>query len=196
MKYVFLATVLALASLALALDGQIGIHDPSTVVMCDGKYYTFGTGGAALVSDDGWTWRAGTRASRSGMAPDLIHVGDRYYQYIARNVGAQPKAEINMIWSKSLDPNSADYKWEEGGVVVSTDGIEDCNGIDPGALLDPNDGRIWRTCAWLQVPTRLRYGGSTARSSSAFSAIARPSSTMASPSVLRLRRGRTSCAPP
>ena len=143
MKYVFLATVLALASLALALDGQIGIHDPSTVVMCDGKYYTFGTGGAALVSDDGWTWRSGTRASRSGMAPDLIHVGDRYYQYIARNIGAQPKAEINMIWSKSLDPNSPDYKWEEGGVVVSTDGIEDCNGIDPGAFLDPNDGRMW-----------------------------------------------------
>ena len=59
---------------ALALDGQIAIHDPSTVMVCDGKYYTFGTSGTALVSDDGWTWRAGTRAPRSGLAPDLIHV--------------------------------------------------------------------------------------------------------------------------
>ncbi len=50
-----LATVLALASIALALDSQFGIHDPSTVVMCSGKYYTYGTGGSALVSDDGWT---------------------------------------------------------------------------------------------------------------------------------------------
>jgi hypothetical protein len=33
------------------------IHDPSTVVMCNGKYYTYGTGGSALVSEDGWTWR-------------------------------------------------------------------------------------------------------------------------------------------
>ena len=145
MKYLVLAGLLVVASIAVALDGQIVIHDPSTVVQCDGRYYTFGTGGTALVSDDGWTWRAGTRAPRAGMAPDLIHVGDRYYQYISRNVGAQPKAEINMIWSKSLDPDSPDYKWVEGGVVVSTNGIEDCNGIDPGAFLDPTTGRLWLT---------------------------------------------------
>jgi len=145
MKHLVVAGLLAVASVAVALDGQIVIHDPSTVVQCDGRYYTFGTGGTALVSDDGWTWRAGTRAPRAGMAPDLIHIGDRYYQYISRNVGAQPKAEINMIWSKSLDPDSPDYKWVEGGVVVSTNGIEDCNGIDPGTFLDPTTGRLWLT---------------------------------------------------
>ena len=47
MKYAFPATALALASLALALDGQFGIHDPSTIVQCDGKFYTYGTGGSA-----------------------------------------------------------------------------------------------------------------------------------------------------
>ena len=145
MKYLAVAFFLVVASVAAALDGQIGIHDPSTVVQCDGRYYTFGTGGTALVSDDGWTWRAGTRAPRAGMAPDLIHIGGRYYQYISRNVGAQPKAEINMIWTRSLDPDSPDYKWVEGGVVVSTNGIEDCNGIDPGAFLDPTTGRLWLT---------------------------------------------------
>ncbi|MGQ9635495.1 MAG: arabinan endo-1,5-alpha-L-arabinosidase, partial [Bryobacteraceae bacterium] len=140
-----LATVLPLGSLVWALDGQIRIHDPSTIMFCNGKYYTYGTGGTALVSDDGWTWRAGTRPPRSGMAPDVIKVGDRYYMYIARNVGAQPRAEINMIWSKSLDPESPDYKWEEGGIVASSDGVEDCNAIDPGLFLDPNDGRLWMT---------------------------------------------------
>ena len=40
MKYAIAATVLAVASIAFALDGQFGIHDPSTVVLCDGKYYT------------------------------------------------------------------------------------------------------------------------------------------------------------
>ena len=98
MKSCFLAAaILPLASTASALDGQIGIHDPSTVIQCEGKYYTFGTGGSALVSDDGWTWRSGTRASRGGMAPDLIHIGDRYYQYIAANLGGQPRAQITMI---------------------------------------------------------------------------------------------------
>ncbi|HSA27089.1 MAG TPA: hypothetical protein P5159_11185 [Phycisphaerae bacterium] len=42
---------------AFALDGQVQIRAPSTIVPCDGKYYTFGTGGSCLVSDDGWTWR-------------------------------------------------------------------------------------------------------------------------------------------
>jgi len=143
MRYALLITILAVAAIAFALDGQIGIHDPSTIVQCNGKYYTYGTGGSALVSDDGWTWRAGVRPARAGLAPDVIHIGDRYYMYVAANIGAQPKAAVNMIWSKTLDPASPDYKWEEGGVVASSDGIEDCNAIDPGVFLDPNDGRLW-----------------------------------------------------
>ena len=145
MKYVLLATGLVLVSIALALDGQIGIHDPSTIAICNGKFYTYGTGGNALVSDDGWTWRRGTQLPRRGLAPDVIHIGDRYYVYVAANIGAQPKAAVNMIWSKSLDPDSPDYKWEEGGVVASSDGVEDCNAIDPGVFLDPTDGRLWLT---------------------------------------------------
>jgi len=143
MKYALLTTALVLASLAFALDGQIGIHDPSTVIPCDGKFYTYGTGGSSLVSDDGWTWRRGATLPRRGLAPDVIHIGDRYYLYVAANIGAQPKAAVNMIWSKTLDPDSPDYKWEEGGVVASSDGAEDSNAIDPGVFLDPNDGRLW-----------------------------------------------------
>ncbi len=139
------AAVVALTSVVLALDGQVGIHDPSTIVRCDGKFYTYGTGGTALVSDDGWTWRRGVAPPRRGMAPDLIRLRDRYVLYVAANIGAQPKAAINMLWTKSLDPASPDYKWEEGGVVASSDGIEDCNAIDPGVFLDPASGRLWLT---------------------------------------------------
>ena len=143
MKYALLATALVVGSIALALDGQVGIHDPSTIARCNGKFYTYGTGGNALVSDDGWTWRRGTTLPRRGLAPDVIHIGERYYVYVAANIGAQPKAAVNMIWSKTLDPDSPDYKWEEGGVVASSDGVEDANAIDPGVFLDPNDGRLW-----------------------------------------------------
>ena len=145
MKPAALVTSLILASIAFALDGQIGIHDPSTVVLCNGKFYTYGTGGSSLVSDDGWTWRRGTALPRRGLAPDVIHIGDRYYVYVAANIGAQPKADVNMIWSKTLDPDSPDYKWEEGGVVASSDGVEDSNAIDPGVFLDPTDGKLWLT---------------------------------------------------
>lgn len=131
-----------LAPLVFGLDGQIGIHDPSTVIECGGKYYVYGTGGSALVSDDGWTWRRGTRPSRAGLAPDVIRLGDKYYMYVANNTGVT-KGEVHMIWSKTLDPDAPGYKWEDGGIVASSDGIEESNAIDPGVFLDPNTGRLW-----------------------------------------------------
>lgn len=145
MKSVFLIIAVALGSIAFALDGTVNIHDPSTIVLCDGKFYTWGTGGAGLASDDGWTWRRGTALPRRGLAPDVIHIGDRWYVYTAANIGAQPKAAVNMIWSKTLDPQSPEYKWNEGGVVASSDGVEDSNAIDPGIFLDPTSGRLWLT---------------------------------------------------
>jgi arabinan endo-1,5-alpha-L-arabinosidase len=72
----------------------------------------------------------------------VIHIGDKYFMYIARGY-KQPKADVTMIWSKSLDPNSPDYKWNDGGVVASSDGLEDSNAIDPGVFLDPTTGRLW-----------------------------------------------------
>ena len=142
--FILMATAFIHAPLVFALDGQIGIHDPSTVIFCNGKFYTFGTGGTSLVSDDGWAWRRGAPLPRHGLAPDVIHLGDRYYLYIAANSGPT-KADINLLTSKTLDPNSPDYKWEEGGVVASSDGVEDCNAIDPGVFLDPNTRRLWLT---------------------------------------------------
>ena len=48
------ALTLALgANVANAQIGKPFIHDPSTIVKCDGKYYTFGTGGGGLISEDG-----------------------------------------------------------------------------------------------------------------------------------------------
>lgn len=132
-----------LAPIAFALTGQIGIHDPSTVIQCDGKYYVYGTGGTALVSDDGWAWRTGTRPPHISLAPDVIHIGDRYYLYYAANTGGQPHAQVTLLINKTLDPASPNYKWEEGGVVASSDGVEQSNAIDPGVFLDPNTGRLW-----------------------------------------------------
>jgi hypothetical protein len=60
-----------------------------------------------------------------------------------------------MISSKTLDANSRDYQWEDGGVVCSTDGIEDCNGIDPGAFLDPTDGELVALAAFTGGPEQL-----------------------------------------
>jgi hypothetical protein len=55
------------------------------------------------------------------VAPDVIHIGDRYYLYYSTS-SKQPQADVHMIWNKTLDPNSPDFKWEEGGIVASSDG--------------------------------------------------------------------------
>jgi arabinan endo-1,5-alpha-L-arabinosidase len=138
------AALLAFGSRAFALEGEVQIHDPSTVIQCDGRYYTFGTGGGGLISKDGWTWSRGASRPGGGVAPDVIHIGDRYYLYYATSSG-QPKAEIHLLWSKTLDPKAPDFKWESGGIVASSDGTEDCNAIDPAVLLDPTDGKLWLT---------------------------------------------------
>jgi Glycosyl hydrolases family 43 len=157
------ATVLLLVSPVPALDGQPGIHDPSTVVLHNGKFYAYGTGNGLpiSVSDDGWTWRrAGTlmqalpggrpgpdvitRGGNNTWAPDVIRVGDRYFVYYAAP-GTQPKAAIGLLVGKTLDPDSPDYKWEDGGPVVWSDGVEDINAIDPGVFLDPTNGSLWLT---------------------------------------------------
>jgi len=74
---------LLLGSTLLALDGEPGMHDPSTVVVHDGKFYAYGTGNGLpiSISDDGWTWRrAGTlmQALPGGRpGPDVLARGDR-----------------------------------------------------------------------------------------------------------------------
>jgi arabinan endo-1,5-alpha-L-arabinosidase len=163
MLYKILACLGALSSLpALALDGEILIHDPSTVVQHGGRYYTYGTGNGmpVLVSDDGWSWRtAGSlmstvpggkvgpevlaKGGNNTWAPDLIRIGDRFYVYYSAP-GTQPRSAIGLLICPTLTPEDPNYRCEDAGPVVWSDGIEDSNAIDPGVLLDP-DGRLWLT---------------------------------------------------
>jgi arabinan endo-1,5-alpha-L-arabinosidase len=154
MKFRFLAAAIAsmlslwLSCPALALDGEPYIHDPSTIMQCDGKYYTFGTGGGGLLSEDGWVWRRGAVRPGGGAAPDAIKIGDRYlvaYGATGGGLGGGHNGRILTMWNKTLDPNSPDFKYSEAVVVASSDGVEDCDAIDPALLLDPTDGRLWCT---------------------------------------------------
>jgi arabinan endo-1,5-alpha-L-arabinosidase len=133
---------------ALAVDGEPYIHDPSTIIQCDGKFYTYGTGGGGLISDDGWTWHPGAVRPGGGVAPDVIHIGDRYYMAYARGgggLGGGHASGVHVMWSKTLDPKSPDFAFQDDTIIASSDGVEDCDAIDPSFLLDPTDGRLWLT---------------------------------------------------
>src|SRR6476646_5692105 len=113
--FVALAAACALAVPLVGLDGQAGLHDPSTVIVENGKYYVYATGNGLpmSISDDGWTWRraggvmqavpggkpgpdAIARGGNNTWAPDVIRVGDKYLLYYAAP-GTQPKAAIGLL---------------------------------------------------------------------------------------------------
>ena len=139
-------TLFSLCALSpvFALNGEPYIHDPSTVVMSNGKYFAFGTGGGGLISDDGWTWHSGAVRPGGGVAPDVIHIGDRYYVSYAVGGGGMSgghASNVKVMWTKSLDPKSPDFKFHDVGVVASSNGVEDCDAIDPSFLYEK--GRLW-----------------------------------------------------
>jgi len=143
----FMAIALYMTNEAYAQVGNPYIHDPSTIVECDGKYYTFGTGGGGLISEDGWTWESGAVRPGGGVAPDAIKIGDRYmvvYAATERGVGNGHKSRVYMMWNKTLDPKSPDFKYTDPVDIAGSDGYEDCDGIDPGLMMGP-DGRLWLT---------------------------------------------------
>ncbi len=161
LKLRFIALAWLLAQNARALDGDFDVHDPSTVIYSDGRYYTYGTGKGlpVLSSDDGWRWhKAGNvmdavpggnpgpqvlaKGGNNTWAPDVIHVGDKYFLYYSAP-GVQPKSAIGLLIGSTLNPDAPNYGWQDGGPVVWSDGEEDSNAIDPGVFVDHSDNTLW-----------------------------------------------------
>ena len=150
-KYLITLSFIAYNLTFSPVKAQIGtpyIHDPSTLAECEGKWYTFGTGGGGLISDDGWSWHGGAERPGGGAAPDVMKIGDRYlciYGATGGGLFGGHNGRILTMWNKTLDPKSPDFKWSTAVEVASSDGMEDCDAIDPCLLLDPTTGRLWAT---------------------------------------------------
>ena len=160
MKRILISLSFILSPLSF-LSAQVGhpyIHDPSTIAECGGGYYTFGTGGGGLMSSDGWTWESiadrmqldGERSSTvrpgGGAAPDVLRLGDRYlciYGATGGGLGGGHNGRILTMWNATLDPTSPLFGWTDPVEVAASDGLEDCDAIDPSLLLDPTTGRLW-----------------------------------------------------
>ena len=147
-KRLIIMGLAALAALsAAAQTGAPYIHDPSTIQFCDGKYYTFGTGGGGLISADGWVWEGGAVRPGGGAAPDAIKIGDRYlvgYSATGGGLGGGHAGRVLTMWNRTLDPSSPDFAFTEPVEVARSEADEDCDAIDVGFLMDPS-GRLFCT---------------------------------------------------
>ena len=145
---------------AQALEGAIGIHDPSTIIQSDGNYYVFGTGRgiSALTSSNGFDWQRGGRVfdripdsvksfvpkndGQSVWAPDILKLNGEYYLYYSISSWGQYVSAVGLLTNPTLDTNAPNYQWTDRGMVVHSSEGEDLNAIDPGVIHAP-DGTLW-----------------------------------------------------
>jgi carboxymethylenebutenolidase len=147
-------------AIGVPVAGMPFVHDPSTVVRFHGKYYVFSTGRGApfYSSPDAVTWtREGSVFTQipdavhalvpknngtDVWAPDIIRLGNQFYLYYAVSSWGSFQSAIGLATNPVLDPRDPAYKWTDRGVVVTSNGNEDLNAIDPGVILAP-DGTLW-----------------------------------------------------
>jgi arabinan endo-1,5-alpha-L-arabinosidase len=139
--------------------GQTFIHDPSTIVRDGPDYHVFGTGPGirAKASSDliHWTnedsifpatpaWTTNFVPSFRGYfwAPDVVHVHGSFYLYYACSAWQKQTSVIGLATSATLDPASANYRWQDVGAVIASTNGSAYNTIDPSAFLD-RDGKLW-----------------------------------------------------
>jgi arabinan endo-1,5-alpha-L-arabinosidase len=136
------------------------VHDPSTVIRSGGLYYVFTTGrGIPILSSPdlvNWTRQGSVFTAipddvhavvpkNNGTdvwAPDILRIGKVYYLYYAVSSWGSFNSAVALATNTTLNPKDPDYKWVDRGVVVSSDGTENLNAIDPGVMLAP-DGTLW-----------------------------------------------------
>jgi arabinan endo-1,5-alpha-L-arabinosidase len=135
-------------------------HDPSTIVKCKDEFWVFCTGHGvpSYHSKDLRVWEAGPRtitntlpwiaeavpqnSGRDFWAPDIIHLGDKYFLYFAVSTWGKNTSAIGLMTNPTLDTNDSNYKWTDEGIVVRSRATNDFNTIDPAVCLD-GTGRVW-----------------------------------------------------
>lgn len=148
------------ATASRALDGVLRSHDPSTVAICNNRYYVFSTGPGIpiLTSEDGFTWKRDGRVfekipeavralspKNNGVhvwAPDIIQRNGEYWLYYSVSAWGSFVSAIGLVTNPTLDRNDPRYKWTDRGPIVNSVEGQDLNAIDPGVVAAP-DGTLW-----------------------------------------------------
>ena len=163
-----LSSVMSADEFSSDLPGVLkGMPDPAIVQANDGSYYIFATGQGLpfyhskdLVS---WkkmgtvfdkpvpAWSKKAIPTTDGIwAPDIVKLNDKFYVYYCVSTFGSQRSVIGVASNKTLDPASADYEWEDQGLVIESFATDDYdyNAIDP-AVIQTDDGKayvVWGSC--------------------------------------------------
>lgn len=144
---------------AAQLTGDLEVHDPSTILKCRDRYWTFATGRGIVGS---WStnlleWHRGPRVfdvppawtvdaifGNRGFfwAPDIVKLPNGFHLYYSVSTWGSPISAIGLATNPTLDPGDPTYKWTDRSVVIQSAKADNFNAIDPSVLLD-RSGRLW-----------------------------------------------------
>jgi Glycosyl hydrolases family 43/Concanavalin A-like lectin/glucanases superfamily len=142
------------------LRGSLGIHDPSTIIQCNGRYYIFGTHGGiySKSSADKQYWFTGpsvfptapswttSYTLTSGLdgfwAPDVIYFNGQYHLYYSISTFGSQVSAIGLATNPTLDPNAFSYHWTDQGPVIQSITGNSYNCIDPSVTFDASSN-LW-----------------------------------------------------
>ena len=141
---------------ARAVETDMSVRDPSTVVKSGGTYWVYGTGrGVPQYSSSDrlhWTFRGPVfpaapawvadavpaNMHNNAWAPDIHFFQGRWHLYYAYSSFGSKVSGIGVATNDSLDPKS----WTDQGLVVRTGKDTNYNAIDPCIFLD-GAGKPW-----------------------------------------------------
>jgi arabinan endo-1,5-alpha-L-arabinosidase len=137
----------------------VRVHDPSTIIKCDGDYWVFytGRGVPSYQSKDLMTWEPGPQVltnvpawaaaavpehrGNGFWAPDITHLGERYLLYYSISTFGKKISAIGLATTPTLDPGNPAFKWTDEGEVIRSTITNDFNTIDPAVVQD--GGKLW-----------------------------------------------------
>jgi arabinan endo-1,5-alpha-L-arabinosidase len=148
---------------SLTIPSTLGTHDPSRLINDNGSYYFYSTGRGipGWYTTDGKTWKQTPQIFPNGIpasvksavpandgydvwAPDIIfNPNTRLFSlyYSVANWDNTTHSAIGLATSPTLNPNAANYKWTDRGLVTqqTTDTYQ---AIDPAPFFDAS-GNLW-----------------------------------------------------
>jgi arabinan endo-1,5-alpha-L-arabinosidase len=155
----FVAAASAVAANVEPLEGDLFVHDPSTILKDGTNYHLFSTGaGSATKSSSNrlhWTrgqsvfasppaWTTNVVPGFRGYfwAPDVAFVDGRYLLYYSVSTFGKQLSAIGLATGPTLDTASLQYHWTDHGAVLQSRAGDAFNAIDPSVMLD-RDGKLW-----------------------------------------------------
>jgi arabinan endo-1,5-alpha-L-arabinosidase len=135
------------------LRGSLGVHDPSAIIQCNGRYYLFSTGQgisskssadkiywvtgpAVFASPPAWTTSTVPGFTGFFWAPDITYFNGQYHLYYAVSTFGSQVSAIGLATNPTLDPSDPAYLWTDQGPVIKTKTGDPNNAIDPSVTFD------------------------------------------------------------